>query len=58
MVIQSHVHYLNDYPFDDRDMVIEFNGLLAERRHVYMLQSGFRIPAENATCQAAWYICW
>jgi CelD/BcsL family acetyltransferase involved in cellulose biosynthesis len=33
LVIRSHAHYLNEYPFNDRNMVIEFNGLLAERAH-------------------------
>ena len=31
LIIRSHAQYLNEYPFDDRNMVIEFNGLLAER---------------------------
>jgi len=30
-VFHSNALFLNEYPFDDRNMVIEYNGLLAER---------------------------
>ena len=33
LIIHSRAYYLNEYPFNDRNMVIEFNGLLAERGH-------------------------
>jgi CelD/BcsL family acetyltransferase involved in cellulose biosynthesis len=33
LIIYSYAHYLNEYPFNDRNMVVEFNGLLADRGH-------------------------
>ncbi|MGW8227247.1 MAG: GNAT family N-acetyltransferase [Gammaproteobacteria bacterium] len=33
LLIRSHAYYLNEYPYNERNMVIEFNGLLAERGH-------------------------
>ena len=33
LIIRSNALFLHEYPFDDRDMVIEYNGLLAARNH-------------------------
>lgn len=32
-VIHSNAMFLNEYPFDGRNMVIEYNGLLADKKH-------------------------
>jgi len=32
-IIRARAMFLNEYPFDDRNMVIEYNGLLAARGH-------------------------
>ena len=32
-IFHSHAMYLNEYPFDGRNMVIEYNGLLVARSH-------------------------
>lgn len=31
VIFRSHALFLNEYPFDDSDMVIEYNGLMAEK---------------------------
>jgi CelD/BcsL family acetyltransferase involved in cellulose biosynthesis len=33
LVIRSDARFVHEYPFDDRNMVIEYNGLLADRGH-------------------------
>lgn len=33
-LVRSRALYLHEYPFDGRDMTIEYNGLLADRAHV------------------------
>ena len=33
LIIRSNALFLHEYPFDDRDMIIEYNGLLAARNH-------------------------
>jgi CelD/BcsL family acetyltransferase involved in cellulose biosynthesis len=33
IIFQSTAMFLNEYPFDDRNMVIEYNGLLVRRSH-------------------------
>ncbi|MGB7934048.1 MAG: GNAT family N-acetyltransferase [Gammaproteobacteria bacterium] len=32
-IIRSNAMFLHEYPFDDRDMIIEYNGLLVARNH-------------------------
>ena len=33
LIIRSNALFLHEYPFDDRDMIIEYNGLLVARNH-------------------------
>ncbi|MBK8163186.1 MAG: GNAT family N-acetyltransferase [Gammaproteobacteria bacterium] len=38
-IIRSDALFLNEYPFDGRNMVIEYNGLLADQRHHHAVYS-------------------